>query len=170
MKKYDKYDVETIARMIDGKLPWPELRLILSEEKDSDRFEKVMETLQKRVPWKEKILLPLHEHLYIVSKEGKRIVKCDCGYEFGDYRENWKTKCRIRVRDTNESLDEIYPPYMHSDPQWEEIREYYCPGCLTLLDTELASPGYPPIFNFLPDIDTFYEEWLGSPAPDRKRV
>ncbi|MCK4388127.1 MAG: acetone carboxylase subunit gamma, partial [Dehalococcoidia bacterium] len=45
-----------------------------------------------------------------------------------------------------------------------------CPGCLALLDTELASPGYPPIFNFLPDIDTFYEEWLGSPAPDKKRV
>ncbi len=53
MKKYDKYDVETIARMIDGKLPWPELRLILSEEKDSDRFEKVMETLQKRVSWED---------------------------------------------------------------------------------------------------------------------
>ncbi|PIW40403.1 MAG: acetone carboxylase subunit gamma, partial [Chloroflexi bacterium CG15_BIG_FIL_POST_REV_8_21_14_020_46_15] len=82
MKKYDKYDVETIERMIDGKLPWLELRLILSEEKDNDRFEKVMEIMQKRVSWKEKILLPLHEHLYIVSKEGKRIVKCDCGYEF----------------------------------------------------------------------------------------
>jgi acetone carboxylase gamma subunit len=168
MKKYDKYDIETIESMIDGKLPWPELRLILSEEKDSDRFEKVMEILQRRVPWKEKILLPLHEHLYIVTKEGKRIVKCDCGYEFGDYQENWKTKCRVRVRDTNESLEEIYPPYMHSDPEWEEIREYYCPGCLALLDTELAPPGCPPVFNFLPDIDTFYEEWLGKPAPDKK--
>ena len=168
MSKYDKYDIETIESMIDGKLPWPELRLILSEEKDSDRFEKVMEILQRRVPWNEPILLPLHEHLYVVAKEGNRIVKCDCGYEYGDYQENWKTKCRVMVRDTNESLEEIFPPLMHSDPEWEEIREYYCPGCLALLDTELAPPGYPPIFNFLPDIDTFYKEWLGKVSPDKK--
>jgi len=167
MSKYDKYDIETIESMIDGQLPWPELRLILSEEKDIDRFEKVMEILQRCVQWNEKILLPLHEHLYIVSKEGKRIVKCDCGYEYGDYQENWKTRCRVRVRDTNKDLEEIYPPYMHSDPEWQEIREYYCPGCLALLDTELAPPGYPPIFNFLPDLDTFYEEWLGKVSPDK---
>ena len=162
MKKYDKYDVETIERMIDGKLPWPELRLILSEEKDNDRFEKVMEIMQKRVSWKEKILLPLHEHLYIVSKEGKRIVKCDCGYEFGDYRENWKTKCRVRVRDTNESLDEIYPPYMHSDPEWEEIREYYCPGCLALLDTELAPPRLSSGIQFPPRYRRFLRGMAGK--------
>ncbi|GAI41952.1 unnamed protein product, partial [marine sediment metagenome] len=36
-----------------------------------------------------------------------------------------------------------------------------------LLDTEAVPPGYPTIFNFLPDIDAFYKEWLGRRAPDR---
>ena len=162
-----KYDKKTIERLIDGDLTWNELKPIISGRKDPDRFEKVLEILQEKVPWKEKIILPLHEHLYIVSKNGQRIVKCDCGYEFGDYQENWKTKCRIRVRDTSEAIEELYPKYMGSDPEWEELREYYCPGCFTLLDTEAVPPGYPTIFNFLPDIDTFYEKWLGRKAPDK---
>ena len=90
--------------MIDGKLSWDELKIILSGRKDSNRFDLIIEILQDRMPWKEKIILPLHEHLQIVSKEGQRIVKCDCGHEFGDYKENWKTKCRVRVRDTFEEI------------------------------------------------------------------
>ncbi len=163
-----KYDKRTLERLIEGKLVWDELKPIISGRKDADRFDRIMEILQERVPWKEKILLPLHEHLYVVSKGGQRIVKCDCGHEFGDYRENWKTKCRVRVRDTIEDIEELYPKYMGSDPEWEEIREYYCPDCLTLLDVECTPPGYPTVFNFLPDIETFYEKWLGRPPPDKK--
>ncbi len=161
------YDRKTLERMIDGKLPWNELKPIISGRKDSNRFDLIIEILQKRMPWKEKIILPLHEHLQIVSKEGERIVKCDCGHEFGDYRENWKTKCRIRVRETVEEIEELYPRHMGSDPEWVELREYFCPGCFTLLDVEAVPPGYPTIFNFLPDIDIFYEKWLGRKAPDR---
>jgi len=162
-----KYDKKTLERMINGDLSWEELRPIVSGRKDPDRFEKILEILQERVSWPEKIILPLHEHLYIVSKEGQRIVKCDCGYEFGDYQENWKTKCRVRVRDTFEAIEELYLKDMGSDPDWQELREYICPGCFTLLDVEAVPPGYPSIFNFLPDIDTFYEKWLGKKAPDR---
>ncbi|MFX1557585.1 MAG: acetone carboxylase subunit gamma, partial [Promethearchaeota archaeon] len=160
-----KYDEKTLERMIDGKLPWDELKPIISGRKDQDRFDKILSILQSRVPWSEKIILPLHEHLYIVAKDGQRIVKCDCGYEFGDYKINWKTKCRVRVRDTLEEIEELYPKDMGSDPDWEELREYFCPGCFTLLDVEAVPPGYPTIFNFLPDIDAFYENWLGRKAP-----
>ena len=162
-----KYDKRTLERMINGELTWEELRPIISGRKDPGRFDTILEILQEKVPWKEKIILPLHEHLYIVSKDDQRIVKCDCGYEFGDYRENWKTKCRVRVRDTVEEIEELYPKYMGCDPEWEELREYLCPGCFTLLDVEAVPPGYPTIFNFLPDIDTFYEKWLGRKAPDK---
>ncbi len=163
----EKYDKKTLERMIDGDLSWEELKPIISGRKDPNRFNMILEILQNRVPWKKRIILPLHEHLYIVSKDGQRIVKCDCGHEFGDYQENWKTKCRVRVRDTIEEIGELYPKYMGSDPEWEELREYYCPGCFTLLDTEAVPPGYPTIFNFLPDIDVFYEKWLGKKAPDK---
>ncbi len=155
--------------MIDGELPWSQLEDIISGDKDSDRFEKIMNILQERMDWDETIILPLQEHLYIVSKNGERIVKCDCGHEFGNYKENWKKKSQVRVRDSKEKLEELYPEYMTSDPDWMEIREYYCPGCYTLLDTEAVPPGYPTIFNFLPDIDTFYEEWLDRPAPDNEK-
>jgi acetone carboxylase gamma subunit len=161
------YDKKTIERLINGDLKWKELKPIISGRKDKARFDIVLKILQEKVPWKEQIILPLHEHLYIVSKNNQRIVKCDCGYEFGDYHENWKIKCRVRVRDTFKDIEELYPKYMGSDPEWEELREYYCPGCFILLDTEAVPPGYPTIFNFLPDIDTFYEKWLGKKAPDK---
>jgi acetone carboxylase gamma subunit len=164
MKKLDNHQ---LGRLIDGELPWAELKTIISGRKDITRFSKIIEIFQNRLGWKEKILIPLHEHLFIVEKDGQRIVKCDCGHEFGDYTINWKTKCRIRVRDTAEEINKLYPKYMGSDPEWMELREYYCPACFSLLDTESVPPGYPVIFNFLPDIDTFYEEWLGKKAPDK---
>ncbi len=160
-------DKKTLERMIDGDLSWEELKPIIAGRKDPNRFDKMLEILQERVPWQEKIILPRHEHLYIISKDGQRIVKCDCGYEFGDYKINWKLKCKIRVRDTFELIEELYPKDMGCDPDWEELREYYCPGCFALLDTEAVPPGYPIIFNFLPDIDTFYEKWLGRNPPDK---
>ncbi len=160
-------DKTTLKRMIDGDLKWEELKPIISGTKDPNRFNKIIEILQERVPWSEKIILPLHEHLYIVAKQALRIVKCDCGYEFGDYNINWKIKCRIRVRDTFKDIEELYLKDMGSDPDWMELREYYCPGCFALLDVENVPPGYPTIFNFLPDIDTFYEKWLGRKAPDK---
>ena len=161
------YDKKTLERMINGTLSWDELRVIISGNKDADRFDKILDILQDNVAWPEKIILPLHEHLYIVLKDNHRIVKCDCGHEFGDYKINWKTKCRIRIRDTFETIEELYPKDMGCDPTWQELREYLCPGCFSLLDVESVPPGYPTIFNFLPDIDNFYEKWLGKKAPDR---
>jgi len=163
-----KEDKKTLERMLEGDLPWEQLKSIIADQKDPNRFDMIIKILQEKLKWKEQIILPLHEHLYIVSKGGERIVKCDCGHEFGDYKINWKTNCRIRVRDTFEQIEELYPKDMGSDPKWEELREYYCPGCFSLLDVEAVPPGYPVIFNFLPDIDSFYEKWLGRNPPDKK--
>ena len=157
------YDLNTIEALIDGKLTWREVHHILSSYKDEDRFQKYVHILQSRVPWQEKILLPYGAHLYIVEKADKsRIVKCDCGHEFGDYKKNWKLKANIFVRDTEEKMTEIYPAMMAADTDWMELREYYCPQCFTLLQVEAVPPGYPVIFDFQPDIDAFYESWLKS--------
>ena len=163
-----KEDKKTLRRMLDGQLPWEQLKPIIGDHKDPNRFDAIIEILQEKLNWKEPIILPLHEHLFIVSKNGERIVKCDCGYEFGDYRINWKTKCKIRVRDTFKAIEELYPKDMGCDPEWEELREYFCPGCFSLLDVEAVPPGYPVIFNFLPEIDVFYENWLGRKPPDKE--
>jgi len=154
-------DLKTIEMLIDGRLPWKEVKNILSSFKDKDRFQKYLNILQTRAKWPEKILLPYGAHLYIVEKSDKsRVVKCDCGHEFGDYKKNWKLAANIFVRDSEEKITEIYPKAMSIDPEWMEIREYYCPNCFALLEVEALPPGYPIIFDFQPDIDAFYESWL----------
>jgi acetone carboxylase gamma subunit len=160
-----KYSKKVIRDLVDRKLSWTVLKQIMSSPKDSDRFDKYVEVLQEKVPWKEKILLPIGEHLFIVCKEGKPIVKAACGHEFGDYRENWKLKALINVRDTEEKLKEIFPGLGEYDTSIAEVREYYCPGCGTLLDVASMARGYPILFEFLPDIEAFYRKWLGRPLP-----
>jgi len=93
------------------------------------------------------------------------MVKCDCGHEFCDYKENWKLEARVRARADVADFREIYPALMHGDPGWNELREYYCPGCLTQLEVEAVPPGYPVVHDFVPDLEGFYEEWLGRPLP-----
>lgn len=156
------YTKEELKDLYDGKLDWERVKTIISSAKDSDRFDKYVEILQERVPWKERILLPLGEHLYLVEKGAKRIVKCDCGHEFGDYRRNWKLSALIYVRDTREKLEEIYPGTRCPDPNFCEVREFYCPKCAALLKVESVPVGYPIIFDFLPNLDAFYREWLGK--------
>jgi acetone carboxylase gamma subunit len=159
-------DEQTLADLIDEKLPRPAIRALQSGHKDPDRFDTYLAILQERVEWDDRILMPFGEHLYVVVKpDGARVVKCDCGHEFCPPNENWKLEALIHVRDTEEKLIEVFPEKMHGHPDWEEIREYFCPGCRTQLEVEAVAPGYPVIHDFVPDIDGFYEQWLGRSVP-----
>jgi acetone carboxylase gamma subunit len=163
------YPKEVIKDLVEGRLPWDRVKSIISGYKDADRFGKYVEILQDKMPWEEKILLPLTDELYIVEKGDDRIVKCSCGHEFGDYRENWKMKALVHVRESEEEIEELYPYHGAApDPRYCEVREYYCPGCGTQLEVESVPFGYPAVFEFLPDLDTFYSEWLGRPLNTRK--
>jgi acetone carboxylase, gamma subunit len=159
------YSKQDLKDLYDGRLPWEKIKEIMSRPKDDDRFEKYVEILQERLPWKERILLPIGEHLYIIQKGAERMVKCDCGHEFGDYRRNWKLSALIFVRDTKEKLEEIYPGTKCPWPELCEVREFYCPGCGALLKVDSVPVGYPILFDFLPNLDAFYREWLGKPLP-----
>jgi len=163
-----EYDITELERLVDGKLPWPRVQEIMKAPKDPDRFDKWVELSQRRVSWSERILLPLTSNLFIVAKDGERIVKCRCGHEFGDYRVNWKLYASIYVRDGDEKLEEIYRGRERPDPSWVQLREYYCPGCGAQLEVEALPRGAPPDFEFLPDLDTFYRDWLGRPLADEK--
>jgi acetone carboxylase gamma subunit len=164
MADFHKADIE---KLMDGVLPWPATQDMLRSPKDEDRFDKYVEILQSRVPWKDQILLPLTPMLFIVAKNGERLVKCKCGHEFGDYRVNWKLSALIHVRDDEKSLSEVYKGREIPDPKWTQVREYICPGCGSQLEVEAVPRGCPPDFEFLPDLDTFYSEWLGRPLPDK---
>jgi acetone carboxylase gamma subunit len=71
------------------------------------------------------------------------------------------------VRDDEASLREVYKGREIPDPKWTQVREYICPGCGSQLEVEAVPRGCPPDFEFLPDLDTFYSEWLGRPLPDK---
>ena len=57
------YSKEDLKDLYEGRLPWPKIKEIMSRPKDDDRYEKYVEILQERMPWKERILLPIGEHL-----------------------------------------------------------------------------------------------------------
>jgi acetone carboxylase, gamma subunit len=160
---------DVLAGLLDGTLPSAQLRALMSSYKDPERFDKMIAVYQQRVPWNDRILLPYGERLFIVeTPTGDRVVRCQCGYDLGDYRTNWKLSALVLVRNTQELIDEVYPAMMGCDPEWMELREFYCPGCRRQLEVEAVPPGYPIVFDFEPDLETFYSEWLGRPlSPPR---
>jgi acetone carboxylase, gamma subunit len=161
-----KLDAQTLRDLVDEKLPRAQVRAIQSSYKDAERFDKYVALLQDRVPWADRIVLPFGEHLFVVSKGGgSYVVKCECGHEFCEYRQNWKLDALINVRSTPAQLQEIYPEKMYGRPDYNSLREYFCPGCLTLLEVEAVPPGYPVIHDFVPDLEGFYEVWLGRSLP-----
>lgn len=160
------YDRSTLEELLDGKLPWSQTHAIMSSFKDPNRFDQMVAIHQSRVDWKDPILLPYGENLFIVQKaDGGCVVKCACGQEFGDYRQNWKLEALIRVRETQDEIDELYPKMMAANAEWMQLREFICPGCKTLLEVEAVPPGYPIIFDFQPDLEAFYTQWLGRKLP-----
>ena len=158
------YTREVIEQLVGGTLPWRDLKRMMSSFKDPGRFDVYIEIVQSQVPWEDRVLLPLSDNLFIVERpDGERVTKSRAGFDFGDYRRNWKLSALIFERDSDELMDEIYPRLMGADPQWMTLREYYCPKSLTMLDVEAVPPGYPIVHTFQPDLEGFYREWLGRP-------
>jgi len=166
----NRIDKDLMRRLVDGKASKAEIRSLQKfDPKDEDRFWAYLEVLQEKTGFAEKILLRISDHLYIVAKNGQRVVKCDCGHEYGDYRVNWKVNALIQVRRTAAEMrplysDDVYLP----EENLVEIRQYYCPGCQALLSNEIVPPGYPSWQEFLPDLDAFYRDWLKRPLPDEQ--
>ncbi|MBI2864615.1 MAG: acetone carboxylase subunit gamma [Chloroflexi bacterium] len=146
------YPKDLLRDLLEGNLSPERIWEIQHAPKDSDRCDKVVSLEQERVPWSERIIVCLQEHLYIVEKRGERIIKCSCGHEFGDYRTNWKESALVYERNPQDG--EVYFHTRAADPDFMVLREFYCPGCGSQLEVEAVPPGYPFIFSFLPDLDS----------------
>lgn len=141
-----------IRDLLQGRLSSEAVQRMQRQDKDPGRRQMVLDIEQERLGWSEPILVCLQEHLFVVQRDdGSRVVRCDCGHEFGDYRVNWKEKALVYERDPRDGL--VYRGPRAADPDWHVLREFYCPGCATQLDVEMAPKGYPFVFNFLPDLD-----------------
>lgn len=162
------YERSKIADLVDGSIDRDTLQQMLSTPKDPERFTQYIAILQERVPWPDRILLPLGPKLYICQEHGSNrwIIKSESGFVFGDWNQNWKLNAVVYVRDTQEKLDEIYPELMAPSAGWQVIREYYDPVSGDLLDVEAPTAWYPVIHDFEPDIEGFYRDWLDLPVPE----
>jgi len=163
---------ELVRKLVDGTISDQDVLRLQNSYKDDDRFNKYVEVLQERVKWKDRILMRISDNVYIVQKEksGEIISKCTCGHDFFDYRTNWKLGCLINVRKTLKEMSEVYSPEPACpEPEWQEIREFYCPDCGAQLAVEVLPPGYPVMFEFLADIPGFYREYLGTPLTPEKK-
>jgi acetone carboxylase gamma subunit len=158
---------DTLAALYDERLSRREVREIQSGYKDPDRFEKWVALLQERVEYDDPIVLPVGEALNVVRRlsDGQLVIRSDAGHDFCRFDENWKMHAPMFVRDTAELLREIYPEMGHCDPEWMELREFYCPLSGRMLETEAVTPGYPVVHDFLPDVEGFYRGWLGREVP-----
>jgi N-methylhydantoinase B len=158
---------ETLADMLDEKLSRRTVKDIQSGIKDGDRFDKWVAVLQERVPYTDEIVLPFGEALNIVRRasDGELVIRTDGGADLCGWKENWKMHAVMYVRDTVEAYREIYAEFGHPQPEWMELREFYCPVTGRLLETEAVPPGYPIVHEYLPNLEGFYEGWLGRPMP-----
>jgi N-methylhydantoinase B/acetone carboxylase alpha subunit len=158
---------ETLADMLDEKLSRRTVRDIQSGYKDALRFDTWLAVLQGRAAYDDPIVLPLGEGLNIVkrSSDGEYMIRTDASVDLCRWNENWKMHAVMRVRADEASLREIYPQLGHCDPDWMELREFYCPISGDLLEVESLPPGYPVVHDFLPDLTGFYEGWLGRELP-----
>ncbi|MEC9248118.1 MAG: acetone carboxylase subunit gamma [Pseudomonadota bacterium] len=162
-------DIDLVRQLVDGQIDDDNAeRLLKLPRKDIGRFLQYIQVLQEKVAWKDRILIRLSDKLYVVCKsDKKRETQCECGHSFGDYRANWKLKCKIRTRKTLAEMAEVYSPSPAiPEPDWQEIREFFCPECATQHAVEVVAPGYPIVFEMLPDLDKFYRDYLGQPLPD----
>jgi N-methylhydantoinase B/acetone carboxylase alpha subunit len=158
---------ELLGDMLDEKLSRRAVKEIQSGFKDAARFDTWISVLQERVPYDDPIVLPLGEGLNVVKRasDGEYVIRTDAGADLCRWDQNWKMHARVRVRDDEEAMREIYPRMGHADPEWMELREFFCPASGALLEVEAVPPGYPVVHDFLPDLKGFYEGWLRRSLP-----
>lgn len=85
-----------------------------------------------------------------------------CGWELIGARENYKKGCLVSER----GPDEIYEPLLDNgtsvttpDPSICRIIEFYCPGCMIMVENEYLPPGHPITYDIELDVDSLKERF-----------
>lgn len=82
----------------------------------------------------------IHEYLEI-DEEGK--IKClKCRHVFCDADENYKLHALKAERPGSE-----IGSHMIQETKFTVYHEFYCPGCLTMLEVDVLPPGHPPVWD-----------------------
>lgn len=85
----------------------------------------------------------LNEFLSIAETEnGSRVIRCTrCGYDLCPATENHKLHALLHEGPVQEAGPHVNPYHLGGDKF--VFRQFYCPNCLTLINTEVALRGEP---------------------------
>jgi N-methylhydantoinase B len=105
------------------------------------------ETKKARMLPKAKVVLQFHEYLEIVEHEGEKFIRCKkCSSILCSATQNYKTGAIQR---------EVPPikvtPYSVNTEEFV-ARQYYCPGCATLLSTDVVRSDEPILWDLQPKV------------------
>ncbi len=93
-----------------------------------------------------------------------------CNHDLGSAERNYKESCLVAARDPRE----VHNPGIEAkngfvglapNPAWCRIVEFYCPGCVTLMEAEYLPPGHPITHDIALDLDSL-ERRFGSAAQE----
>jgi N-methylhydantoinase B len=83
----------------------------------------------------------LSEALFYERRDGGLALRCRCGHVLGPAAEPYK-QLAAQARFPVQRIGPEVNPYEVGGRRFE-LREFYCPGCFTLLEVEIARPGDP---------------------------
>ncbi|MDY6861942.1 MAG: acetone carboxylase subunit gamma [Thermodesulfobacteriota bacterium] len=86
-------------------------------------------------------------HEYLEINENKKIRCLKCGYEFCDAEKNYKDFALKAEIPGKELGSRFIQPRTEDEPQFVVYHEFYCPGCTTMLEVDVLSPGEPPLWD-----------------------
>ena len=81
-------------------------------------------------------------HEYLEIDENKKIRCLKCGHIFCNADENYK-EYALKAEVPGPELGE----HFFQDPAFTVYHEYYCPGCVTMLEAEALPPGHPTLWD-----------------------
>jgi N-methylhydantoinase B len=90
------------------------------------------------------LAMNINAYLEITADGGEPFIRCRaCGHDLGPAGESYKRYAAERRRPLSVVGVEYVAPERQDDPF--ELREYYCPSCAVLLDTDVARRSEPAI-------------------------
>jgi N-methylhydantoinase B len=92
--------------------------------------------------------MKLNEYLALQERDGEQVIQCRCGHVIGPATENYKLHVLCNAVPLSKAGPWVNP---HNVGEGRfALREYCCPGCLTLLDVEVALADEPPRWDVQP--------------------
>jgi acetone carboxylase gamma subunit len=98
----------------------------------------------------------INETLHIVGRGARAVIHCRCGHSLGPASENYKLHALVREGPVQNAGPWVDPNRLGAGRF--VCREFFCPGCATLLDVEIAQRGEPILW----DVRLTYDELTHS--------